>query len=220
MQIHGFMHCYSTEVGCEVSRRQIARADASGLFLASDAVHLCVVGPTEFKITRPKIINSYDPDPTKFEGFTLTQLYEHALSVPDDTLYWYVHTKGASHGNLDSAAPWRDGMEECVIDNWQWCTRQLQRPEIGSTGPMLHWNPRPFWAGNFWWSKASHVKTLVSPQSLIDERLSRNLPPENVRYIHEEWITQGQFDKNIEQETAACAAWSYWDAANAPQQQG
>lgn len=228
--IIGFHHVYANEtgVGARIADQQHDRLHRSGLLSITDEIRVGVLG----RVYHPKsgICKVwYDQDPTKWELFTLDLMHTHAKSTTGEYLYWYIHTKGASYG---VNVPWRDKMEVQVIDQHRECISDLihYQPDpdyyapvgyticcgkipdrLGSVGPFLSYNPHPFYAGNFFWTTASHVRRLLNPYDLLAERKSRGLAPELDRFIAEEWITQGIPGRTVEEELLDIKPLSYWN---------
>lgn len=215
VKIKGFWHILATDAAKDIVRLQYNKLLASGLMEDTCRVRVGILGdiPDDL-IFRSKFEYAKHPDVTKFEYWTLDAMWRDALTQEDECYYWYIHTKGATWG---AALPnhWREALEECVIRNHRWCRRQLANETIGSCGPLLASNPHPFYAGNFFWAKASYVKTLLSPTDLLKERQSRGLKPELDRYVAEEWITQGRPGLSIEQERKNLVPFSFWESQEA-----
>lgn len=203
--IRGYWHIYATDNGCRIAREQLGRLQGSGLLAATQSLTVGVLGDGDPGLDLPGAVIYRSGNAEEYEDWTLRRIHEDARQ--DDFDCWYIHTKGASHPGTDADA-WRNTMEACVIDQWAWCLRQLQ--DVGSCGPLLAFNPQPFYAGNFWWSKARHVRTLLSPEELLRERLSQGLAPELRRFIAEEWITQGNLGQTRDEQLAALRPFSFW----------
>ena len=212
MIVKGFFHVLSTEIGRSIATATLSRIMSSGLYEVTDSIHIGEISADERYLTSlpAKATATQHTDVTLYEGWTLNQMYRDAQTV-DEAFYWYIHTKGASHKTEEAAASWRNAMSACVIDDYAWCISQLSEPEVCSCGPLLAFNPHPFYAGNFWWTKASYVRQLASPDELIQERLGRGLNPDLVRFVHEEWITQGIPGHSVEQELSRLRAYSRWE---------
>ena len=105
---------------------------------------------------------------------------------------WYVlyfHLKGAIHKNELAYVAWRHRMQHVVISNWKQCVLDMDQG-IESVG--AHWlTPKqypalvssPFWGGNFWWAKASFLKTLPPMPETATTR--------GEFYLAESWIGRG-----------------------------
>ena len=203
--IRGYWHIWATESGCRIAEQQLARLIRSGLYTATSTIVAGVLGDGRLDLPK-EIVQVRHSSPEEFEHWTLRLLHRDAQAGEFDC--WYIHTKGASRPWLPQD-PWRDHLEGCVIDEWQWCRAQVA--SAGTAGPLLTFDPRPFYAGNFWWSTGRHVRTLVTPEELVAERLSRQLRPELVRFVAEAWITQGCFDRTLAEELTDVRPFSLWD---------
>jgi hypothetical protein len=207
MLIKGFLHVYANELGLEIAVDQIHRIERRGLLNKSVSLNVGIVGETTIQPENPrvKVFHSYNKE--WYEGWTLTQLYEDACKATEETFYYYLHTKGASRkkGEADS---WRNEMERIIIDHHMTCIYDLLTKDIGSCGPMLFHNPRPFYAGNFWWATSEHVKLCMPPYDYMKMKTrSGDLHP---RYPYEEWITMGIVGQTAEEQEANLKAYSKW----------
>ena len=140
-------------------------------------LNICVCGNIDdFKTTKNKyshenICFSYiGYDISNFEFPTLRSLYIDALSDVDDTYYLYIHTKGVTR-NESSVAGWRKYMTYFNVERWRDAVLLLDEysaigvdyQEADNFMGKVGW-----FAGNFWWTKSSHVKKLVDPGSYND----------------------------------------------------
>lgn len=106
---------------------------------------------------------------------------------------WYVcywHLKGARHGDHPLLNAWRRCMGHSVIKHWRRCVTDLDN---GCDSVGAHWLTREefgpmvntfFWGGNFWWAKASFLKTLPALPSTAET--------DGDRYLAETWIGTGK----------------------------
>lgn len=76
----------------------------------------------------------------------------------DNTLYYYLHTKGISHFNTvreKVVIKWINNMLNSNIINWKKAVKVLQTYDTyGSNYNDLHYS------GNFWWATKKHINTL------------------------------------------------------------
>lgn len=102
-----------------------------------------------------------------WEQVTLDPLHDFAFSV-DEAYILYAHTKGAAN-NGPHQDVWRKTMTQCNIGWWKLCVDAL---DSGCHAAGCHWmkndGNRWFFGGNFFWVKASAVRTL--PKCLRDHR--------------------------------------------------
>jgi len=111
----------------------------------------------------PKIIVAVQAE-TGYEGTTLNKLWEFAKN--DDGYIFYAHTKGSSRGGI-------------VNQLWE------KFPEYFEMYREHHPNKYPFFAGNFWWTKSAHVKSLQAPKT-------------DDKYSAEGWLGSNGLLRNIE----------------------
>ena len=151
-----------------------------GLIEQLDEIRVGIVGPPEQrKVVKEILDNSLVAAKIKvvvtrtnaWEQATLTEMYR--ASQTEDAAYLYAHTKGGSDPSLIKQM-WCRSMIFFNIVAWErtlvelekvdavgchWlCTEQF--PEIRD-----HNNPDgyPYFAGNFWWAKSSHIRELGEP---------------------------------------------------------
>lgn len=114
-----------------------------------------------------------------YEQVTLSWL--HGTVQDQEGCYYYAHTKGAGYAN-DLQKPWRRTLEYGCSVHWGECVGAL-RNGMDCAGVIflndVKWNPRPFFAGNFWWARSDFLK---------------NLPPISyaTRFEAEVWIGSGR----------------------------
>ena len=151
-----------------------------GLIEQLDEIRVGIVGPPDQrKVVKEILDNSLVAAKIKvvvtrtnaWEQATLTEMYK--ASQTEDAAYLYAHTKGGSDPSLIKQM-WCRSMIFFNIVAWErtlvelekvdavgchWlCTEQF--PEIRD-----HNNPEgyPYFAGNFWWAKSSHIRELGEP---------------------------------------------------------
>lgn len=125
-----------------------------------------------------------------FEQTSLLGLQRMVNGTSREQAVLYAHAKGAFHEVAGRNAAWRKGMTEKLVGGWRECVDNLG--EFQTVG--CHWitpeeyhdpdhePPRfiysPFYGGNFWWARASYLRTLPPV-------------PADTRYDAETWIGLG-----------------------------
>ena len=154
-----------------------------------------------------------------FEGDTLQLLYTDISSLDDDYKVLYLHSKGASNKGAfyiwDSRESWRKSMSDCVISNWKTCFECLELENHTGTHYFGGYqaNCIPHYSGNFWWTKSSYIKTLVSFEKFCEKDFVVNKVIDKLKhhaghehfltflrcpfYLSEYWITHGEKAKVI-----------------------
>ena len=154
-------------MGAFVYQQQLHRLYTSGLIEVADYIHFGVNGDQElFNIPEKAIIKTNTN--WKEETETLISLRDFAKQNSDYKIL-YLHTKGASRGNLQTSA-WRLYMEYFVIDKWKECIKYLD--EYDCCGTDYYDN---FFAGNFWWANSSYINNLNDVYLNSNDRLDREL---------------------------------------------
>ncbi len=172
-----------------IVHEQILVAYLSGLINASSSIYVTGLGKSNENKTiydifdNPKFIYEYDIITSVYEFPTLKKVEKYCLEN-NDSLIWYAHSKGASHGSDDSAA-WRGLMNHFVLKKWRLCHGLLASTNYTTCGSILTfdsqrkagWNT--YYAGNMWWSKCSQINRLTRIEKL----------DQNDRYIAELYVT-------------------------------
>jgi hypothetical protein len=94
-----------------------------------------------------------------WEQVTLGVLHAAAATFDPADGVLYAHTKGVSNGRCDV---WRENITRGVVAGWRECVRQLSEHEAVG----CYWLPRTvgsFFAGNFWWARASLLRRMAPP---------------------------------------------------------
>lgn len=110
------------------------------------------------------------------EQLTLQQIHNDVHQIPGEFAVLYMHAKGA-YRDTDANAAWRRSMTAQLVPGWERCVQLLaDHDAVG-----CHWINQFgdwFFAGNFWWARASHLRRLP--------------PPENEnRWTAEVWVSLG-----------------------------
>jgi hypothetical protein len=106
-----------------------------------------------------------------WEQATLTEMYR--ASQTEDAAYLYAHTKGGSDPSLVKQM-WCRSMIFFNIVAWERTLVELEKVDCVGTHWLTteqfpeirdHNNPEgyPYFAGNFWWAKSSHIRELGEP---------------------------------------------------------
>lgn len=166
MRIVLFHHIYDTPEGLRIAKQQ------------QDVISR--VGPVNIRTYHEPVGGRL------YEGATLEPLHYYASSQKEETFIGYIHTKGASITlNRKGVEVWRKQMEAIVLHKWLDCVKALS--DCDCYGAYLTDDTRYFFPGNFWWSKASHIKRLPNPRQWAEGLRSK--PDDNSRYGYEDWIT-------------------------------
>jgi hypothetical protein len=146
---------------------QCARLRNSGLLARTAEVLVGIVG--EIEPARSTIERLLDGKARVVPGGPLSG-YEfgtlhllHSAASERDFRGWYIHTKGVSTLG-EAAANHRKLMESVVLDHHQECCELLE--DHDAVGPSWRSAPEPHFSGNFWWARASYLRTLPCPLHL------------------------------------------------------
>jgi len=107
----------------------------------------------------------------QYERPTLLHLRNASFTDPENTKYFYLHTKGLRQFNTKNekvTLDWINNMLDCNIINWKNAVSKLDTFDtFGCNYNDLHYS------GNFWWATNSHIRQL--PDSIPDDYIA----PEN-----------------------------------------
>lgn len=96
----------------------------------------------------------------EYERPTLLHIRTQSEIDPENTYYFYVHTKGLRHFGTeieDNVLDWIDLLLYWNIEQWKMALVIVSKPQYWTYGcnhTGIHYS------GNFWWSKASHIRIL------------------------------------------------------------
>lgn len=122
-----------------------------------------------------------------WEDVTLNRMHEDAASLPDNHYMLYAHAKGSFHPGINQEM-WRDGMIKALLGDWPSLLGVLEHGKYDVAG--RHYLlpeefpveiSRPMFAGNYWWVRASHLKSIPKLPALDHE----------TRGLAEIFVTQG-----------------------------
>jgi len=183
-KILGFMHIATMNHWEEIVEELVYYIDGNGLLSNTNQLLQVTVGP-EHKAEMPKYgslnkkrkkIKRFSAgfDLRQYEYPTLNRLWETCKATDDEFYVYYCHTKGASYRQNFKSDIWRRVMAEAVLGrSWRECVVKLDEGN-NTCGIMIR---NGHYSGNFWWAKASYIRTLRKP-----------LRSSN-RFIHETWLS-------------------------------
>lgn len=132
------------------------------------------------------------------ECITLSKLYADCMNCSDDTNVLYFHSKGITSNFSNLALGkikehrqvhyWRNLMNWGLISNWKICLDVLKDYDIVginyTTNGMLK-----FYTGNFWWTKAHHIKRLPDPGGKLWDDEWNKMRKGNMKRVKDEvWV--------------------------------
>ena len=147
----------------DIVQKLFNKIHESGLYNKIDEIRCVVLGKDydETMFQDPKIKIIYKSDDTSLYEFKIMELI-YDDSQKEDFNVLYIHSKGISDVRKEAQVQanirdWVDMMIYYLIDKHEKCLEKLQ--EYDAVGVNLISDPVHF-SGNFWWSKAGHIKTL------------------------------------------------------------
>jgi hypothetical protein len=95
------------------------------------------------------------------EFVTLDLIEKDKDKFGDSDYILYLHTKGASKQNLENVISWRHLMNYFNIEKYKNIFKIFEKTDYNTYGVLLgsagKWK---LYSGNFWWAKASYLKTI------------------------------------------------------------
>jgi hypothetical protein len=88
------------------------------------------------------------------EGTTIYHIQELVHSTEEEFYVCYIHHKGVSSGQHS----WRHYMQYWNIEKWKECVAKLDEGYDLCGASFLNNPPHPFYAGNFFWARASYLR--------------------------------------------------------------
>lgn len=208
MKLLIFYHClfqignHVLEAATPIVKEQMAELKRCGLLDAASEMHVGINGGEDAKPLAESLFPSharvtYHGMTCRNELRTLLMLEDWLASTNDEAYILWCHSKGATH-RIGSKTlfnrEWRQCMTSNLVTNWRQCVQDLEVVE--SVG--CHWMQPPstpkgqyIWAGNFWWARASFLRTLPSLMARKRIQIS-GVDALESRYEAEVWIGNGQ----------------------------
>lgn len=161
-------------------REHVAALRSSGLAAALESMHLNIVGKN-IDVVAPSCPHTVDYFETGHEMVSLRTIQQRATTLADDALVLYCHSKGVTYpaGTRKAyrADSWRRAMLAHVVHGWRDTVPPLTTGRYDASGPFFleatAWQGRiprfgchSYFAGNFWWSRADHLRRL--PPVVLD----------------------------------------------------
>ena len=161
------MHIYCVHDYKKIVEEQVKKIENSGLLDAVEKIWYVVVGDNGFRINGDKYqLLAQSSNMKLTENFTINMLRtEVLLNMTDDYKVFYIHTKGVTR-QKKSIYLWRIYMEYFNITMWLHCVDALFHADAVGVNRRIYQKTRVHFSGNFWWARASYLKTL--PQLSVE----------------------------------------------------
>ena len=210
MKIAIFYHCFFYNGNppelhpstVPVVQSQLARLVKSGLYDAASEIVAGVNGGEEsLDVARlvmpPKIKPVFHGLESRCENPTIVLLEQWLKNHTEEAFVLYFHAKSSGHdlasdyGKFDWR--WQDCLMTHCVDNWRKCVSDLQYVEaVGChwlTG-QGHDHSQHYFAGTFFWARASFLRTL--PSIFERERIKiSGIASAGSKYEAEVWLGNG-----------------------------
>jgi hypothetical protein len=124
-----------------------------GISIANDNI------PTDYIINKFEKIRDVRSKGNEF--VTLELIEKDVKKFGDSDYILYIHTKGASKQDLENVVSWRHLMNYFNIEKVKNVFKLFEKTDYNTYGVLLgtagKWK---LYSGNFWWAKASYLKTI------------------------------------------------------------
>jgi len=184
-----------------IADRQVGLLERSGLLDALDEAHfLAHYDGRSFDGLRRRLAGrgnvrwGFDPrvEPREGEVPSIASLRSLADSADADMAIGYIHMKGVSRPDDEAVRDWARFMEYWIVERWRDCVAALEAGR-DSCGVNFRFRPWPHYVGNFWWARASYVRTLLRLRRPSEVRFAPQVPGQewDARYDAEAWVLSG-----------------------------
>ena len=137
----------------------------SGLYENTNEIRLSVLSDSglfvdDERFDDPKMRIVYKGVSEEFERPTLLHIKSSSETDPENTLYFYLHTKGIRHFETERepyVVDWINLMLYWNVERWEKAVAILTQDVYWTYGCNF---TGVHYSGNFWWSKPSHIKRL------------------------------------------------------------
>jgi hypothetical protein len=146
-----------------------------------DHIAISVLGPQMLDPIFPEAEIEYRSAEFRDFEFPALRLVQRAAENWDGAIL-YLHTKGASRPDIPKCREWRRYMQWGVIEHGYDCVAAITRGydcagvewhlgqwPRGSSSPKVR-ECAGFFAGNFWWASAKHIRSLPDPEIIAGSR--------------------------------------------------
>jgi hypothetical protein len=136
----------------------------SGLYDRSHEIRCGIVNDegyiiSNYRLNDPKLKIIVYESSDKYERPTLLHMKECSNTDPENTAYYYLHTKGLRHYGTESehnVIDWIKLLLYWNISKWKIALNMLNYYDIYGCNACF----RDHYSGNFWWTNINHVKEL------------------------------------------------------------
>ena len=141
------------------------------------------------------------------EGTTILHIQELVHSTDEEFYVCYIHHKGVK----SQTTTWRKYMEYWNIEKWKECVTKLDEGYDTCGASFLDNPPHPFYAGNFFWARASYLRKCKKLKSPVDNNFQPQFSGQpHHRYDYECWHGSGN-PKAYDMHSGPENRW-YWPA--------
>jgi hypothetical protein len=184
-----------------IAERQLAVLETSGLLEGLTEAHfLAHYQERSFDALRSRLeprpnvrwVFARDVEPREAEVPSVAYLQMLARAEEGEAAIAYFHMKGITRVGDEAVQDWTRFMEYTVLERWRECLARLESG-FDTCGVSFRRLPYLMYAGNFWWTRASYARRLVSLRHPRDVGFATQVPtnPWGPRFDAEAWVLSG-----------------------------
>lgn len=148
----------------EVVSELLFKIRNSGLYDKIKEIKCVILGDYDNSINDPKVkIIFLSEDVSLGEKYTINLMYNDCIMTTEEFNILYIHTKGVMHlnNNFESnVRDWREYMCYFNMYHFDFCLKELKDCDAVGVNLQVSSDYPLHYSGNFWWSKASHIRNL------------------------------------------------------------
>lgn len=162
--VHIYYHIYAIEGVDTIVKEQLELIKANFDFPYKLNIGISIANDNESISNILNLFNTSDLRDVRAKGnefVTLDLIQKDKENFGDSDFILYLHTKGASKQNSENVITWRHLMNYFNIEKCKNVFKIFDKTSYNTYGVLLgkagKWK---IYSGNFWWAKASYLKTI------------------------------------------------------------
>lgn len=162
--VHIYYHIYAIEGVDKIVKEQLELIKANFDFPYKLNIGISIANDNESISNILNLFNTSDLRDVRAKGnefVTLDLIQKDKENFGDSDFILYLHTKGASKQNSENVITWRHLMNYFNIEKCKNVFKIFDKTSYNTYGVLLgkagKWK---IYSGNFWWAKASYLKTI------------------------------------------------------------
>jgi hypothetical protein len=163
--VHIYYHIYAIEGADTIVKEQLELIKNNFDFPYKLNIGISIANDNTSIINILNLFNISDLRDVRARGnefVTLDLMEKDKEKFGDSDYILYLHTKGASKQHLENVITWRHLMNYFNIEKYKNVFKIFEKTSYNTYGVLLTnaGNFKLHYSGNFWWGKASYLKTI------------------------------------------------------------